>query len=175
MTPRTLIAALAVAVAAVVSSCTTFTDSNNVARFDDATLSTDELSDIMAVFLGPDAVAALGNADGARGAIQYWLNGEIAKTSLEESGTAVPTEAADAIRGQLATVETFVNAPAATQEAIIEIESNLSVFLQSPTGIDDFVATAEAADVYVDPRYGTFVPPPEGLGPLDVATVVALQ
>ncbi|MEM9515730.1 MAG: hypothetical protein AAGA42_12820 [Actinomycetota bacterium] len=175
MTPRTLIAALAVALAAVASSCTTFTDSSNVARVDDETLSADELSDLMAVFLGPESIASLGNADGARGAIQYWLNGEIAKASLEETGTDVPTEQADAVRAQLATVQTFIDAPAATQDTIIEVESTLSVFLQSPTVNDDFVATAAAADVYVDPRYGAFVPPPAGVGPLDVATVVALQ
>ena len=43
VTPRPLIAALAIALAAIASGCATFTDSNNVARVGDETLSNDEL------------------------------------------------------------------------------------------------------------------------------------
>ena len=48
VTPRPLIAALAIALAAIASGCATFPDSNTVARVGDETLSNDELREIVA-------------------------------------------------------------------------------------------------------------------------------
>ena len=52
VTPRPLIAALAIALAAIASGCATFTDSNNVARVGDETLSNDELREIVSAITG---------------------------------------------------------------------------------------------------------------------------
>ena len=72
VTPRPLIAALAIALAAIASGCATFTDSNNVARVGDETLSNDELREIVSAITGTpigettdgvNGINFVGNAD----------------------------------------------------------------------------------------------------------------
>ena len=97
VTPRPLIAALAIALAAIASGCATFTDSNNVARVGDETLSHDELREIVSAITGTpigettdgvNGINFVGNADNARTAIEFWVTGQIARAELDALASA---------------------------------------------------------------------------------------
>ncbi len=175
VTPRTLIAALAVVVAAVASSCTTFTDSSNVARVGDETLSEEELREIVSAITGTpigdtvdgeNGINFVGNANSARTGIEFWITGQLARTELDAVEIEIPQSTIDDTQARLAgVVPNFGELSADARDTIIDLEATIVVFTNLPNSADVFTAAVDQADIYVDPRYGTFQLP-GGVQPL---------
>ena len=166
VTPRPLIAALAIALAAIASGCATFTDSNNVARVGDETLSNDELREIVSAITGTpigettdgvNGINFVGNAYNARTAIEFWVTGQIARAELDALASEVPAETRDETQVRLASVTAnFAELSTAARDLIIDLEAAIVVFGGQPGAADAFVVAAEGSDVYVDPRFGAY-------------------
>ncbi|MEM8619461.1 MAG: hypothetical protein AAGF73_07040 [Actinomycetota bacterium] len=167
VTPRPLIAALAIALAAIASGCATFTDSNNVARVEDRTLSLDELSALVSIEFnvpqGDEGSNVPGNAEAARQAMTNWIVGQVAAIELAELDRGVSTDEIEQIEAQLA--EALPDISETGRAAYAETSAAISAFGQLPQPIEFFIAAASDTDIYVDPRFGTFNPV-DGVTPL---------
>ncbi len=166
MSPRTRIAALAVAAAALVAGCSNYTTSSDVARVDDATLSIEELRDLMPAFTGApvgetvdgvNGINFVGNGDASRAAIQFWLTGEIAGSSLDRAGTEVPASLIDQTRTQLSgLIPGFAELSESSQTMLVEVEATIAFFSELPMPNETFEAAVDDVDLYVSPRFGQF-------------------
>ena len=152
------------ALSAATSACSTVSNVDAAARVDDAELSPDQLSDLV------DAIAQGGDptsGDLIRQTIGLWIQVEVINAGLDGAGTPVTdAQKADARTQLEAQLPGFADLSESTAETLVRVQatSNASQAVPDfPTLVAD---AAEAADVYVDPRFGTFDPVAGSVTPL---------
>jgi hypothetical protein len=165
------------ALSAAASGCSTFSDADAAARVDETELPPDELSDLVdALAQGRDP----NDAELVRQTIALWIQVEVINAGLDDAGATLTDTQKTEARTQLETqFPGFADLSESTAETLTRVQATSNA-AQSVPDFDTLVAeSAEAADVYVDPRFGTFDPDagavlPLGLAPTDVTAVTAV-
>ena len=111
--------------AVLIASCTSFSDNDAVARFEEIELSTGELTDLMAALSPPNVQSDPTNADAVREMITTWVQIEAVKHRLDDDGVIV----SDAER----------------DDATTQLASFIADFTELSDGLRDFLVDAQAA------------------------------
>jgi hypothetical protein len=147
--------AATVGLATATAGCSTFSDSDAAARVDDSELSPDELSALVDVLASETATSG----DTVRQAIGLWIqieaaNGQLVADGNEPSAADLDTASTE-LSTQLADFDTLADDTRAVLVGLQATSNAINAQLD-PQG---FVTGAvERADVYVNPRFGTFDP-----------------
>lgn len=156
------------------SGCSTSSNNNDVAAQVNANeLSPDELTELVTVVGTPNPTTGTvdpTSGDNVRGAIQFWVQVEVVTAALETAGTPVTdAQSADArtqLEGQLPNVEDLSTSTVDTLVAFLALRPIVGAQADQAAFVTN---AAEAADVYVDPRFGTFDPVAGLVTPLGAA------
>jgi hypothetical protein len=111
--------------ATLIAGCTSFSDNDAVARFEDVELSSGELTDLMAALSPQNVQSDPTNADAARETITTWVQIEAVKHRLDADGVLV----SDAER----------------DDATTQLASFITDFTELSDGLRDFLVDAQAA------------------------------
>lgn len=155
--------------ASVTAGCSTFSDADAPARVNDAELGNDELGDLVDVLGQGDTTSG----DVVRSTIQLWVLVEVVGAQLAADDTPLAPEVVDAATAELdAQLPGFAALSDSTRETLAHTQATLDTVntLADPATFLD-TATA-AADIHIDPRFGTF-DPEVGVIPLGGAAMPA--
>ena len=159
---------------AAASGCSTFSDADAAARVDEAELPPDELSDLVdALAQGRDP----NDGEVVRQTIGLWIQVEVINAGLDEAGATLTDTQKTEARTQLETqFAGFAELSESTAEALVRVQATSNAAQAVPDFQTLVTEASEAADIYVDPRFGTFDPvagavAPLGLAPVDLTAV----
>ncbi|MET0661768.1 MAG: hypothetical protein ABWZ42_01425 [Ilumatobacteraceae bacterium] len=152
------------ALSAAASGCSTFSDADAAARVDEAELSPDGLSDLVdALAQGRDP----SDGEVVRQTIGLWIQVEVINAGLDEAGAPLTDTQTTEARTQLETqFPGFADLSASTAEMLVRVQATSNASQAVPDFQTLVTEAAEAADVYVDPRFGTFDPVAGSVTPL---------
>ncbi len=124
--------------AALIAGCSNYAAPDTVARYDEAELHADELTELMSALAQPDVGYDPTDADGARNSISVWIRIEAVKQRLADDGISVTPEQVD--------------------EATVQMSSNVPGFTELSDGTRDYLVEAQAAFLAF---FGDVQPPDE--------------
>ncbi len=165
-----LLPAAALLAVASLSACSAADDNDVAARVNDSELSNDELADLVTIVGTPDP--ATGTVDptqgeNVRGAIQLWVQVEVIGAGLEAAGTPVTQAQSDEARtqleSQLPNVEDLSDSTVDTLVTFLALRTVVGAMADQNTFVTE---ATDAAEIYVDPRFGTFDPAAGTVTPL---------
>lgn len=159
------------------AGCSTVENKDVSARVNDNELSPEELTDLVEVVGTPDPTTGAidpTNGNSVRGAVQLWVQGEVVSAGLDAAGTPITAAQSDAARSQLESQ--LPNLDDLSESTVGTLVTFLAVRDVVGTMADPAAFITEATDdaeVYVDPRFGEFLPAdltviPLGLPSIDV-------
>jgi hypothetical protein len=159
------------------AGCSTVENKDVSARVNDTELSPEELTDLVEVVGAPDPTTGSidpTNGNSVRGAIQLWVQGEVVSAGLDAAGTPITAAQSDAAMSQLESQ--LPNLDDLSESTVGTLVTFLAVRDVVGTMADPAAFITEATDdaeVYVDPRFGEFLPAdltviPLGLPSIDV-------
>ena len=164
------------ALSAAASGCSTFSDADAAARVDDTELSPDglaELIDVISVPQGGDP----NDAEVVRQTIGLWIQVEVINAGLDDAGTPLTDVQESDARTQLESqLPGFADLSESTADALVRVQATSNAIQSVPDFQTLVTESAQASDIYVDPRFGTFDPIagsvlPLGLAPIDATAV----
>ncbi len=152
------------ALSAATSGCSTFSDADAAARVNDTELSPDQLSSLVDVLAqGADPT----DAEVVRQTIGLWVQVEVINAGLDNADTSLTdtqmTDARTQLESQLAG---FADLSESTADALVRVQATSIAIGAIPDAQTLITDAAEAADIYVDPRFGTFDPVNGSVTPL---------
>lgn len=143
---RRLPSLLLAAGALVLAGCSTFSDTNAVARVNDAELSADLLDDLMVSLASPQTGPAdLMNADEARRAITIWVSAEVQAQELEARGAEIAEESRGEAAATLAAqLPEFTTVGDEARDVLVDLVAGGATLAETaPPVSDDLVALYE--------------------------------
>ena len=154
---RLLTILLPLAAASLTAGCATFTDNDVAARVNDVEYSHEQLSGIL------DAIGIPEESATDLGAIRSVTNTLILAASLdayfETQGIEITDDDRDvATQGLAGELPTFLEAPDDIRDLLVDAQARLTLVSQLPDGAQAQFDAISTADVYIDPRIGTFDP-----------------
>lgn len=155
MKRRLLTILLPLAAATLGAGCATFTNDNVATSVNDVKYSHEQLDGVM---------AAIGVPEESRtdlGAIRSVASTLVLAGSLDDYFADQGIEVTDAdvdaaTQGLSAELATFNEASDDVRDLLVQAQANLTIASQLPNGAEIQFQALEAADIYVDPRIGTF-------------------
>lgn len=147
---------LALTAASAASGCSTFSDNDAAARVNDIELSSEQLTEL-AEFIPDGATggpSTPGDAEHARNAIRVWV--EAQALAAAELDIPVGESDRDAATEQLAQFLGFTELSDATRSLLVRYVATRDALSATPDGGALIEQAVLDADVYVDPRLGTF-------------------
>jgi parvulin-like peptidyl-prolyl isomerase len=114
---------LALALAAVLTGCTTFSDNDAAARVDEVELTDEMLDELVGLVPDPEtgAVGEATSADAARRAMTFWLQAQVLEQVLADAGIEVDDATVDEATHQASgQIPTFTELSAETQAFVVD-------------------------------------------------------
>lgn len=143
------------ALSAAASGCSSFSDADASARVNDTELSPEQLTSYVEA-LGQGEVT---DGDTVRNTLNIWVLVEVAAAGLDEAGTPVSDDLLAQARTTLdAQLAGFADLPADTADELVRWQATLGTIDTLPDPQGFVTASTEAADIFIDPRLGTFDP-----------------
>jgi len=148
---------LPLAVVSLSAGCTTFTDDNAAARVNDIEIDHDDLADLAEfVAVANNQLPSGTDATQARNAASIWVQTTALQEFFEDEGVEVPEDLVVAAAEQLNGLPEFGELNPSAQTLLVDFISILQ-YLPSIDADGSLLATAaDAADIYIDPRIGSF-------------------
>ena len=155
MKRRLLTILLPLAAASLTAGCTTFTDNNVAARINDIEYSHEDLSSIIdAIGIPEESTTDLGII---RSVTSTLILAAALNDYFDEQGIEITDADRVAATQSLAgNLPTFLEAPDGVQDLLVDAQAHLTIASALPNGAQVQLDAITAADVYIDPRIGTF-------------------
>ena len=152
---RLLTILLPLAAASLTAGCTTFTDNDVAARINDVEYSHEDLSGII------DAIGIPEESTSDLGTIRSVTSTLVLAAALNDYFGEQGIEITDADRdaatqGLAGSLPTFLEAPDNVRDLLVDAQAHLTVVSAIPNGAQAQLDAINVADVYIDPRIGTF-------------------
>jgi hypothetical protein len=152
---RLLTILLTLAAASLTAGCTTFTDNDVAARVNDVEYSHDDLSGIIdAIGIPEESTTDLGTIRSV--ATTLILAGALNDYFGEQSIKVTDADRDVATQGLAGSLPTFLEATDDVQDLLVDAQAHLTIVSALPNGAQAQLDAINAADVYIDPRIGTF-------------------
>ena len=152
---RLLTILLPLAAASLTAGCTTFTDNNVPARINDVEYSHEDLSGIINAIGIPEESA--NDLDTIRSVTSTLvIAGALNDYFGEQSIEITDADRDAATQGLAGSLPTFLEAPDGVQDLLVDAQAHLTIASALPNGAQAQLDAINAADVYIDPRIGTF-------------------
>jgi hypothetical protein len=152
---RLLTILLPLAAASLTAGCTTFTDNDVAARINDVEYSHEDLSGII------DAIGIPEESTSDLGTIRSVTSTLVLAAALNDYFGEQGIEITDADRdaatqGLASSLPTFLEASDNVRDLLVDAQAHLTVVSALPNGAQAQLDAIIVADVYIDPRIGTF-------------------
>ena len=152
---RLLTILLPLAAASLTAGCATFTDNNVAARVNDIEYSHDNLSDIIsAIGVPEESTTDLGTIRSVTSTLV--LAGALNDYFDEQGIEITDTDRDVATQGLADSLPTFLEASDTVRDLLVDAQAHLTIASAPPNGAQVQLDAINAADVYIDPRIGTF-------------------
>ena len=155
MKRRLLTILLPLAAASLTAGCTTFTDNNVAARINDIEYSHEDLSSIIdAIGIPEESTTDLGII---RSVTSTLILAAALNDYFDEQGIEITDADRVAATQSLAgNLPTFLEATDDVRDLLVDAQAHLTIVSALPNGAQAQFEAIDAADVYIDPRIGTF-------------------
>jgi hypothetical protein len=146
---------LPLAAASLTAGCTTFTDNDVAARINDVEYSHEDLSGIIDAIGIPEESS--NDLDTIRSVTSTLVLAGALNDYFGEQGIEITDADRDvATQGLAGSLPTFLEATDDVQDLLVDAQAHLTIASALPNGAQAQLDAINAADVYIDPRIGTF-------------------
>jgi PPIC-type PPIASE domain len=135
---------LALALAAVVAGCTTFSDNDAAARVDDVELTDAQLEELVGIYPDPEtgAVGEVTSGDAVRSAMTFWVQAQVFGQAIADAGVEIDDAAIDEATQTASTqLPTFTELSTGTQDFLVQFIASTTVADQLEAPDEDEMRT----------------------------------